>query len=397
MSWVRFCKVLLAACGLSAGACSTLPRNGPDDAAIVSAASMRVTTDPRLGLQYALIDISPPILALLPEDSTGTLRGFGAGRGPAPDIRVGVGDVIQVSLFESSAGGLFIPADSGTRPGNFVTLPQQTVDRRGTITVPYAGLVPAVGRSLPEIQADIESRLSNRAIEPQAVVAMVEQRANEVSVLGEVNSPKTQTIDTAGNRILDAIANAGGPRYPGYDTNVTLQRGKRKATVAFQTLIDKPEENIFVMPGDSVYVSRDQRTYLAFGASRKSGKIDFGAQYLSLAEAVGQVGGLQDDRADPREVFLYRPEHRSTLAKMGIDLTAAGNAEYIPTVYRANFRDPTSFFLAQGFPMRDKDTIYVSNADQVELFKFLALVNGVSSTVGGVADDVDAVRNVVNN
>jgi polysaccharide export outer membrane protein len=395
MSRGPLCKVILLACALGAGGCSTLPRSGPDDAAIVSAASMRVMTDPRLGLQYALVDLSPTILSLLTEDTNGTLAGFKGGRGPAPDIRVGVGDVIQVSLFESSAGGLFIPADSGTRPGNFVTLPQQTVDRRGTITVPYAGLVPAVGRSLPEIQEDIESRLANRAIEPQAVVAMVEQRANEVSVLGEVNAPKTKTIDTAGNRILDAIADAGGPRYPGYETYVTLQRGKRNATVSFQTLVNKPEENIFVVPGDSIYVSRDQKTFLAFGASRKNAKIDFGAEHLSLGEAVAQAGGILDHRADPAQVFLYRMERRKTLAKMGVDLTAAGGADFIPTVYRTNFRDPSSFFLAQGFPMRDKDTIYVSNADQVELFKFLALVNGVSGTIGGVADDVDAVGDAV--
>ena len=43
--------------------------------------------------------------------------------------------------FEAAAGGLFIPAEAGVRPGNYVTLPNQPVDTKGFISVPYAGLV----------------------------------------------------------------------------------------------------------------------------------------------------------------------------------------------------------------------------------------------------------------
>ena len=36
-----------------------------------------------------------------------------------------------------------------------------------------------------------------------------------------------------------------------------------------------------------------------------------------------------------------------------------------------NFRDPSGYFLAQAFEMRNKDVIYVSNAIAVETTKFL--------------------------
>ena len=42
-------------------------------------------------------------------------------------------------------------------------------------------------------------------------------------------------------------------------------------------------------------------------------------------------------------------------------------------------RDPASFFAVQKFAMQDKDILYISNHDSVELIKFLDIVNTVSS------------------
>ncbi len=85
---------------------------------------------------------------------------IGGGRGAAPALPLGVGDVVQVAIFESQAGGLFIPAEAGSRPGNFINLPQQTISRDGTISVPYAGRIKAAGRAVENVQAEIEDRLA---------------------------------------------------------------------------------------------------------------------------------------------------------------------------------------------------------------------------------------------
>jgi protein involved in polysaccharide export with SLBB domain len=82
---------------------------------------------------------------------------------------VGVGDVVQVTIFETSA--------DGTRAGNSVTLPAQTVGPKGTFPVPHAGEINAAGRSIPEIRRDIETKLASRAINPGVVVTHLEQNA----------------------------------------------------------------------------------------------------------------------------------------------------------------------------------------------------------------------------
>jgi protein involved in polysaccharide export with SLBB domain len=80
-------------------------------------------------------------------------------RAPLPrGIMLGIGDIVSVTIFEPP-GGLFVPSDPGARPGNFVTLPNQIVDSNGNITVPYAGTIPAAGRTPSEVQQAINEAL----------------------------------------------------------------------------------------------------------------------------------------------------------------------------------------------------------------------------------------------
>jgi polysaccharide export outer membrane protein len=264
-----------------------------------------------------------------------------------------------------------------------VNLPNQTVDAGGMIRIPYAGAIKVAGRRAADVEVDIEKKLANRAIEPQVVVTTVASRSNMVSIHGDVNEPAQLDLNPAGERVLDLVARAGGINAPGYETYVSIERGTKKATVLFQSLVDDPKENIYIRPGDTIYVNRERRTYLAFGASGLNGRIDFEDSNLTLGEALAKAGGLLDNRADPAHVFLYREVDRDMLANAGIDVSKFSD-DRVPTVFHANMRDPTIFFAAQKFRMQDKDVIYVSNAGTVELAKFLSLVNGVSDTTANV-------------
>jgi polysaccharide export outer membrane protein len=392
--------------GTALAGCSQLPLAGPTQRTIVNEASSSILNDRRdVALDYVLLDIDRNVLEHVVPGGPGSFFGtFGSGKGPAPTIRVGVGDVIQVTVFESGAGGLFIPAEAGVRPGNFVTLPAQTVDRNGTITVPYAGEIRAAQRTLQEIQREIETKLANRAIEPQIIVSFVEQNATEVAVVGDVIASANKfRIRLGGERVLDMISRAGGIKFPGYESFVTLQRRGKQATIYFPKLVTSPAENIFVAPGDSIYVYREQMKYVAVGALGTAGQafglagqFTFDQERLSLNEGVAKAGGLLDVRADPRQVFLYRLEFRESLEKMGVDLSKfAPEQRLVPTIYRANYRDPSSFFFAQQFPMRHKDVIYVANADSIEFVKFLNYVTAITSTVSGVAIDATTTGDVL--
>jgi len=390
--WRRRVAIIAALSALAG--CSMIPDSGPSRRIVESEATATLGSTAGAILDYALVDLNRVVLPLITDSGPGSLlRTFGAGHGPVPEIKVGVGDTLQVTLFEAQAGGLFIPTDAGSRPGNFVSLPNQTVDSKGYITVPYAGQIRVLNRGTPAIQQDIIDKLKDRAIEPQAVVSVVSQTSTQVTVLGEVNNPGKISINPAGDRVLDAISRAGGIRDPGYEEFVTLQRHGLKGTVYFINLVKDPHENVFVEPGDTLYVYQYQRAFMAFGATGASGQFKFLQESVTLSDAVGKAGGLLDSRAEPGQVFVYRIEKRSTLEKMGVDVSKfADDREAIPTIFRVNFRDPSGFFAARGFPMRDNDIVYVDNADQVEITKFLNMITTVTGATSSVANDAASTK-----
>ncbi|MGO9743059.1 MAG: polysaccharide biosynthesis/export family protein [Roseiarcus sp.] len=384
-------SVLLAGCGLAQTfvltGCGVLSRDGPAVNALESEASAKVTAAADQPVfNYVLLDIDDKAVAIFGTPPVSSLYAtFGHDKRPAPEIRVGVGDVVQVTIFESQAGGLFIPTDAGARPGNFVTLPAETIDRSGTITVPYAGDIHAVGRTIPDLQSFISKALSNRAIEPQTVITVASRASAQASVLGAVTTPGKIEVGVGGDRVLEMIARAGGINAPGYEMYITVQRDTREATVYFDTVLANSRENIFIRPADIIYVYREPHRYVAFGAVKTPGEIDFGAPELTLVEAVAKAAGLDDARADPRDMFLYRSTPRILLERADVSLdNFPKDQKSIPVVFRANFRDPASYFAATHFKLANKDVIYVSNSASYELYKFLELLNNSSSTIANV-------------
>ncbi|CCD92773.1 putative Polysaccharide export protein [Bradyrhizobium sp. ORS 375] len=359
-----------------AAACTMMPASGPNQDAVRTSEA-----GSELSLPYALIKVTPEVERVLasyaPRLTDSATQSFK--RAPA-EIRFGVGDVVSVTIFEAAAGGLFIPIEAGVRPGNYVTIPNQNVDHNGFISVPYAGTIRAKGRTPTEVQQAIVDSLKNRAIEPQAVVTLVEQRTSLISVLGEVNAPSRFPANAAGERMLDAITRAGGPKGQGFDTWVMLEREGRRTTIPFGQLVYEPTNNVYIQPNDTIYVYREPQTFVAFGASGAQGQFNFDAWRISLAEGVAKAGGLNDSTADPAAVFLYRGESREVAQQLGID-TARFPGPVVPVIYNVNFRDPSSYFMATKFQMRNKDVVYISNAQSVESAKIMQYIRLVTATV----------------
>ncbi|KPG01691.1 sugar ABC transporter substrate-binding protein [Rhodopseudomonas sp. AAP120] len=377
----KWSHLLLLGSALALAGCGTItPASGPQSDDIKS---QRTENGPN----YELVKLSPEIIAILHTHEPKGLAGAFTDRRPPSQIVFGIGDIVSVTVFEAAAGGLFIPAEAGVRPGNYVTIPDQAIDNDGFITVPYAGQIPAAGRTALAIQNSIVERIRNRAIEPQAVVAMSTQRTSLISVLGEVNTPARYPASAAGagDRVLDAITRAGGIKGQGFETWVMLEREGKRATVPFENLVMSPPNNIYVRPGDRIYVYREQQKFMAFGASGQSGEFNFDAWRINLGEAVGKAGGLLDNQADPGAVFLYRREPREVAAQLGIDVSRY-RSDTIPVIFSISFKDPGGFFLATKVMMKNQDIIYVSNAKSVEATKVLEFMRTVMATSGDALD-----------
>jgi polysaccharide export outer membrane protein len=314
--------------------------------------------------------------------SFASLRG-----GNYKDITIAVGDLVTVTVFEAQAGGLFIPKEAGVRAGNFVDIPRQQVDQSGNITVPYAGAVKVAGLTARAVSDIIRERIKNRAIDPQVVVAVAEQRGNQISVLGEVNTPARFPVDPGGIKATGAIARAGGPKFPSYETKVTIKRGGQVLTESLSGLVRRPNDDVQLAPGDVVYLSREPRVFMTFGSTPSPGSIggtnnrrfSFDNDTMTLAEALAKSGGLDGSRANLQAVYVFRFEPRKLLDASGFDTTAF-TGDVIPTVYSFNWVKPDGLFFADRFQVRDHDQLVVSESPSTEILKFLNLTNSATTT-----------------
>ncbi len=282
-------------------------------------------------------------------------------------ITVNVGDTISISIFESQSGGLFIPEDSSVRPGNFVTLPAQTIDQSGMVMVPYVGKIKAAGKTTQEIATYIEDELELKAIEPQVVVSFASRDGAEVSVLGDVNDPSRLSLGFNQYKILDVIASAGGPSSPGYETWVTLQRNGEEYTIPFDHLVQNPSKNVYAQINDTLYLYQEPKIFLAYGAVNDQGRIPFGKRELYLSEALGLSQGLNDSQADPAEVYIYREmetgQTLDTIEVSGVETIILPTASYDDKLEGA--AKPAGSPWGK-IPVSDADLIQIKDAPMVQ-------------------------------
>lgn len=371
-------------------ACSFIPASGPQTGKVT-----------RLGKQAATAQI--PAVELIDVDNSVTQALYQAqnnqsfaqlGDGSASGGLIHTGDMLDITIWEAPPAVLFggSLSSAGTGSAQQTKLPDQMVSVKGTVSVPFIGDIAVVGKTPVQVQDLIKGRLKKMANQPQAIVRIMQNNAATVSVIRAGNSVR-MPLTTAGERVLDAVAAVGGSTANVQDTNVQLTRGNQVKTVALEDLVANPRQNIMLRRGDIVTMITNPSSFTSMGAVGRTQQIGFSVKGLSLAEAVGRMGGLQDRRADARGVFVFRYAPLSELPSEKQGKWAAqgyGATAEIPVVYRLNLTDANSMFWMQRFPIKDKDVVYVSNAPLSEVQKFLSFV--FSPVVSGV----NSINNLTN-
>lgn len=302
----------------------------------------------------------------------------------ANNYLIGPGDIIEVSVWEAPPAMLFgavvLDPKVGPTTTRVVTFPEQMVAPDGAISMPFAGRVAVKGKATPEIESDIANRLTGKAHQPQVLVRVVKNNTSNVTVVGDVNNSTLMALTPKGERLLDALAAGGGVKQPINRMALQLSRDNVTATMALDSIIRDPRQNIVLKPGDVVTALFQPQSFSVLGATGKNEEIPFEAQGISLAQALARSGGLSDNRADARGVFVFRFEDaRLVDAENNRAASADGT---VPVVYQIDLRDPASFFVTQNFPVQNRDVIYVANSPEAEFAKFLRLV--VSAAVPSV-------------
>jgi len=182
------------------------------------------------------------------------------------------------------------------RPGNFVSLPIRC-RHDGNISVPYAGALKAAGRTPGEIQADIVKAIGNRAIEPQAIVALITTKHLADQRAGRGHTPSRLQANAAGERVLDAITRAGGHQGSGYE----ILGDARGVTASvrryrFGALMYQPATMCGFIPAIHLRVSRTPGIF-GLRRIRTAGTSSLRMWRILPGTGMGIAGGLLDVQA----------------------------------------------------------------------------------------------------
>jgi polysaccharide export outer membrane protein len=348
------------------GGCQAIPDEGPSTAAI--AAGGRAAAD-RPDAPFVVVDLTAQVARILARAAPAPAAAVGlpAARGVGA---IGPGDLLHVTLWQADAAG-------GALLDHAAVELNVRVDPDGTVSVPYAGRVRVAGARPAAAEQALVAPLGAQTVAPQASVLVAEDVANSVIVEGEIARPGRVTLTPQARRLSDAIALAGGARLPEYQVWVSVERAGSVLRTSLADL-DAPGADLVLAPGDRVRLGRIDRHFFAFGAVNRPGVQAYTAARMTLADALGQIAGLQDGRANPAGLFVFRRQP-AALTQALLTRPAGAGSDLTQVVYRIDLRDPAAFFVLGETALAPRDVVYVSNAPLAELGKFASIVAGLSS------------------
>jgi len=200
------------------------------------------------------------------------------------------------------------------------------------------------GLTVAQVRALLAERLSLNIQNPQVDLRVAAFRSKKVLITGEVKTPNVIPLTDRPLTLLEAVNLAGGATTQADLRGVRLTRAGAVTRVDLLNLYKDGTTNpIVLQSGDQVYVpdNSDNNVYV-LGEVSKPMVVPMIHQHLTLADALGQSGWINQLDADASQIFVIRNE--------------AG----LVKVYQLDGNSADSLLLATTFELNKHDVIYVA-------------------------------------
>jgi polysaccharide export outer membrane protein len=361
LSRQRILALMAIAAAATLAGCSTIPSSGPTGGQMVSQIENELGALPIKLVEVRSVGDLPTAIGPEPVFSEDYMP-------PAPTELVGPGDVLSIAIYETGislfGGGAAVGgADQGFDPSSRAErFPAMRVDDDGTINMPFVGDIMVAGRTTNEIERLLRNALRRKSQNPQVLVSIAEGLTNSVIIGGDVRQPGRLVLPTNRETLSDVIALSGGNTGEIKDMLVRVQRAGVFSEFRLSEIMADPAQDIRIFPADRIQLVRAPQSFSVLGAAGRNDQIAFPGPGLSLIEAVAAAGGTNANSGDPRAIFLFR-------------FVPDPDGSETPTVYHFNMMQASSYLLAQRLAIKDKDVLYIGNAEANQPTKLVQIVS----------------------
>ncbi|KAF3996189.1 hypothetical protein HAV38_20145 [Glaciimonas immobilis] len=286
---------------------------------------------------------------------------------PTPYL-IGSGDILTIVVWEHpelstpamTGAGATISTSSSDATSTGSATPGFVIDQDGLVQFPYVGRLKVGGLTEADARALLTSRLAKYIKKPDLTLRVQAYRSKRIYIDGEVKTPGIQVINDLPMTLVEAVSRAGGFLPTGDQSQINVSRAGITYRVNLPQLIQKGvnPSDILLMDGDLVrVVSVLESKIFVLGEVTKPVTLTLRNGKMTLNEALGDAGGLNQLSAEGRQVYVVR-----------------NATDMNPIVYNLDARSPVALALAENFELKPKDVVYVDASSLANWARVISLI-----------------------
>jgi polysaccharide export outer membrane protein len=302
---------------------------------------------------------------------------FGSDHGPDSSV-IQTGDRLTIVVWDNQENSLLSGLDAKQ-----TVLPPMTVSEGGKIYMPYVGDVHVRGLSQPAARSRLQRALEDISPSAQVQLSVEAGRNNSFDMVSGVGKPGRYALENRNTKILTALALGGGIANTLRHPLVRLQRSGKTYETRADNLLSDASRNVRLRGGDQISVVEDDRTFNVLGAAADESVVYFQKEQMSAMEALSEMGGLNDARADPKGILILREYEADDL------VPGPSGPDMQQVVFTIDLTSADGLFAARQFLIHPQDTLLATESPVASARTILSLVGsvvGAGATVNSLAN-----------